>query len=67
MLLIGACIGRLYGILWLRIVDKPFSLANCTDSGLPSAMDLDAQPDQCFFSYVDPGESIPHMSRSCSQ
>ena len=50
MLLIGACIGRLYGILSLAIINQPISLSACN-----STIDLDGLPPQCAYSFVDPG------------
>jgi len=52
MLLIGACIGRLYGILVLAALGQADAdLSVCGASTDPTI----AEPEQCYFQYVDPG------------
>jgi hypothetical protein len=72
MLLIGACIGRLYGILGLAILHLPTSLAECptrAEISAATATDsltglLTSRPAQCYWSFVDPG-AFALISAAC--
>jgi len=54
MLLIGACVGRIYGVVFLACIGLPTSLSACPSAGdVPLPGDVLAP--ECYWSFVDPG------------